>query len=58
MKLSFFEQLLVVVNVFSLIFQLMLMGSIPSFFGFSILNLFVPLVVLLNLVYFPIGYSR
>ena len=52
MKLSFFEQLLVVVNVFSLIFQLMLMGSIPSFFGFSILNLFVPLVVLLNLVLF------
>ena len=52
MKLNFFEQLLVVINVMFLIFQLMLMESIPSLFSFSILNLFVPLVVLLNLLLF------
>ena len=52
MKLNFFEQLLVLINVLSLVFQLMLMGSIPSFFGFSILNLFVQVVVLVNLLLF------
>ena len=52
MKLNFFEQLLVFINVLSLVFQLMLMGSIPSFFGFSILNLFVQVVVLVNLLLF------
>ena len=30
----------------------MLMGSIPSIFGFSMLHLFVPLVVLFNLLFF------
>ena len=52
MKLNFFEKLLLTLNVFFLIFQLMLMGSIPSFFSFSILNLFVPVVVLINLLFF------
>ena len=52
MKLNFLEQIFVWVNALTLIFQLMLMQSIPSFFGFSILNLFVPVVVLLNLLFF------
>ena len=52
MNLNFFEKLLLTFNVFFLIFQLMLMGSIPSFFSFSILNLFVPVVVLINLLLF------
>lgn len=52
MKLNFFEHLLFVVNCLLLIFQLMLMGSIPSFFNYSILNLFIPIVVLLNLLFF------
>ncbi|MGB1449123.1 MAG: endonuclease/exonuclease/phosphatase family protein [Flavobacteriaceae bacterium] len=52
MKLSFFENLLLFFNLLLLIFQLMLMGSIPSFFNFSILNLFVPVVVLINLLLF------
>ncbi len=52
MKLTFFENLLFGINVLLLIFQLMLMGSIPSFFSFSILNLFVPIVVLINLLFF------
>ena len=30
----------------------MLMGSIPSLFDFSILNLFVPLVVIINIAFF------
>ena len=54
MKLNVFEKLLLTFNTLFLIFQLMLMGSIPSFFNFSILNLFVPLVVLVNLLLF--GY--
>lgn len=52
MKLSFFENLLLTFNAFLLIFQLMMMGSIPSFFNFSILNLIVPVVVLINLLLF------
>ena len=52
MKLNVFEKLLLVFYGIFLIFQLMLMGSIPSFFDFSILNLFVPLVVLVNLLLF------
>ena len=52
MKLNIFEKLLLTFNVFFLVFQLMLMGSIPSFFNFSILNLFVPVVVLVNLLLF------
>jgi len=52
MKLNIFEKLLLTFNVFFLVFQLMLMGSIPSFFDFSILNLFVPVVVLINLMLF------
>ena len=52
MKLSFFEKLLLIVNVILLVFQLMLMGSIPSFFSFSILNLFIPIVILINLALF------
>jgi len=35
-----------------LIFQLMIMGSIPSFFSFSVLNLFVPIIVIVNLILF------
>lgn len=54
MKLNVFEKLLLTFNTLFLVFQLMLMGSIPSFFDFSILNLFVPLVVLVNLLLF--GY--
>jgi len=54
MKLNVFEKLLLTFNTLFLVFQLMLMGSIPSFFNFSILNLFVPLVVLVNLLLF--GY--
>ena len=52
MKLNFFEKLLLFINASLLIFQLMLMGSIPSFFEFSILNLFVPAVVLVNIGFF------
>lgn len=52
MKLNIFENLLLTFNILLLIFQLMLMGSIPSFFIFSILNLFVPIVVLINLLLF------
>ena len=52
MKLNIFENLLLTFNILLLIFQLMLMGSIPSFFNFSILNLFVPIVVLVNLLLF------
>ena len=52
MKLNFLEQIFVWVNALTLVFQLMLMQSIPSFFGFSILNLFVPVMVLLNLLFF------
>ena len=52
MKLNFFEKLLLTFNVLFLVFQLMLMGSIPSFFDFSILKLFVPVVVLVNLLLF------
>ena len=52
MKLNIFEKLLLSFNVIFLVFQLMLMGSIPSFFNFSILNLFVPVVVLVNLLLF------
>ena len=54
MKLNVFEKLLLTFNTLFLVFQLMLMGSIPSFFNFSILNLFVPLVVLVNLLLY--GY--
>lgn len=52
MKLSFFENFLLIVNAILLTFQLMLMGSIPSFLSFSILNLFIPIVVLINMVLF------
>lgn len=52
MKLSLFQKLLLYINLGSLLFQLMLMGSIPSLFNFSILNLFVPLMVLFNLLFF------
>ena len=51
MKLNFLEQIFVWVNALTLVFQLMLMQSIPTFFGFSILNLFVPVMVLLNLLF-------
>ena len=52
MKLNFFEKLLLFINASLLIFQLMLMGSIPSFFEFSLMNLFVPAVVLINIGFF------
>ena len=52
MKLNFFQKLLLIFNVLTLLFQLMLMGSIPSLFDFSILNLFVPLVVIINIAFF------
>ena len=52
MKLNFPEKLLLIINTLCLIFQLMLMGSIPSFFEFSILNLFVPIVVIINIGFF------
>ena len=52
MKLNFFEKLLLFINASLLIFQLMLMGSITSFFEFSILDLFVPALVLINIGFF------
>jgi endonuclease/exonuclease/phosphatase family metal-dependent hydrolase len=52
MKLTFFEKLLLLINCLLLVFQMMLMGSIPSFFEFSILNLFVPVVILINIAFF------
>lgn len=52
MKLSIFETFMLYLHALALVFQLMLMGSIPSFFNFSMLNLFVPLVVLFNLLFF------
>jgi endonuclease/exonuclease/phosphatase family metal-dependent hydrolase len=52
MKLNLFQKLLLIFNVLTLLFQLMLMGSIPSLFDFSILNLFVPLVVIINIAFF------
>jgi endonuclease/exonuclease/phosphatase family metal-dependent hydrolase len=52
MKLTFFEKIALLINIPLLIFQLMLMGSIPSFFDFSILNLFVPALVLINVGFF------
>lgn len=52
MKLYFFEKLLLFINASLLIFQLMLMGSITSFFEFSLMNLFVPAVVLINIGFF------
>lgn len=52
MKLNFFEYLLLLVNFLLLFFQLMLMGTFPSIFDFSVLNLFVPIVVLVNLFFF------
>ena len=52
MKFSFLENCLLVLNGFFLVFQLMLMGSTPSLFDFSILNLFIPIVVLVNLCLF------
>lgn len=52
MKLSFFENILLGFNSLMLIFQLMLMGSIPSLFSYSILNLFIPIVVIINLLFF------
>lgn len=52
MKLNYFENIFLTINILLLVFQLMLMGSIPSFFNFSILNLFVPIVVLVNLLLF------
>ena len=52
MKISFLESILFYINLVALLFQLMLMGSIPSIFGFSMLHLFVPLIVLFNLVFF------
>ena len=52
MKLNVFQKLLLTFNGLFLVFQLMLMGSVPSFFDFSILNLFVPIVVLVNLLLF------
>ena len=52
MKLNFFEYLLLFLNGMLLIFQLMLMGTFPSFFDFSVLNLFVPILVLINLLFF------
>lgn len=52
MKLNFFEYLLLLVNALLLLFQLMLMGTFPSLFDFSVLNLFVPILVLMNLLFF------
>ena len=52
MKFNFVEKCLLAFNGFLLVFQLMLMGSIPSLFNFSILNLFIPVVVLVNLFLF------
>ena len=52
MKFSFIENCLLALNGCLLVFQLMLMGSIPSFFNFSIINLFIPVVVLFNLIFF------
>lgn len=52
MKLNFFEKLLLTINCLLLIFQMMLMGSIPSLFEFSILNLFVPVVIIINIAFF------
>mgnify|MGYP006085103821 FL=1 len=52
MKFNFVENCLLAFNGFLLVFQLMLMGSIPSLFNFSILNLFIPVVVLVNLFLF------
>lgn len=52
MKLSFFENILLGFNGLMLVIQLMLMGSIPSLFSYSMLNLFIPIVVLINLFFF------
>lgn len=52
MNFSFFEKILIICNFFLLLFQLMLMGSIPSFFNFPTLNLLVPLLVLINIGFF------
>ena len=52
MRLHFLEYGLLFINAITLMFQLMLMGSIPSFFNFSVLNLFIPIVVLINLSLF------
>jgi len=52
MKFSFIENCMLALNGCLLVFQLMLMGSIPSFFNFSIFNLFIPVVVLFNLIFF------
>lgn len=52
MKLNFFENGLLLINGLTLIFQLMLMGSIPSLFSFSVLNLFIPIIVIINLLLF------
>lgn len=52
MKLSFFEHVMLGINALLLVIQLMLMGSIPSFFDFSILNLFIPIIVIINLFLF------
>ena len=52
MKLTLFEKIALLINIPLLIFQLMLMGSVPSFFEFSILNLFVPAIVLVNVGFF------
>ncbi len=52
MKSSFFEKALVLLNALLLFFQLMLMGTIPSLFNFPILNLFIPLLIVINIIFF------
>ena len=52
MKLNFLQKLILLINILLLIFQLMLMGSIPSLFESSIMNLFVPIVILINIGFF------
>ena len=51
MKLNFFDKILLFINLILLILQLFLMGTFGGFYIFPLLNLLVPVIVFINLVF-------
>lgn len=58
MKFTFFKNSLIVINIITLLAQLILMGSLGSFFDFPLLTLLVPLICVFNLIFFLIWVVR
>lgn len=52
MKLNFLSKFLMFINLLLLIIQLFLMGTFGGFFQYPFLNLMVPVVVLINFLFF------